>query len=189
MPEEGCVYYQSRVVETFMSNIIGSANDILCGNRVLVVNYIEEPEINDKTGQILELHGDNALIQLDEINKKYTIPLICLENLPRRFAGILMKYSTKGLIKNWKLRYFEVWSNTLTYRVINSPVYKGEVRITPQTEIVNINDEIVPPLPYTFGIMNDQKIFRLCSDDLDVVEEMKRAIQDAINDSVMYISG
>lgn len=170
-------------------NYNNNSNDILIGNRVLIVNYIEEPEINDKTGQIIELIGDNGVLLLDENNKKITIPLICLENLPRRFAGTLMKYSTKGFLKNWKIRYFEVWSNSLTYRAENSSIYKGEVKITPQTEIVNDTGENEPPLPYSFGILNDNKVFRLCSDDFDLIEDMKRAIQDAINDSVMYVSG
>jgi hypothetical protein len=169
---------------------IDTANDILCGNRILISNYIEDPEINDKTGQVIELQGDNAMIILDESNLKLLIPLICLENLPRRFAGKLMKYSTKGIIRNWKLRYFEVWSNSLTYRPIDSPTYKGEVKITPQTEIIHqLSEEVEAPLPFSFGILNGMKVFRLCCEDEDVVEEMKRAIQDAINDSVMYITG
>ena len=170
--------------------LLDTVNDILCGNRIIIVNYIEDPDINDRTGQILELNGDNATIILDETNAKLLIPLICLENLPRRFAGKLMKYSTKGIIKNWKVRYFEVWSSSLTYRPLNSSVYKGEVKITPQTEIIHqLDDEVEAPLAYSFGILNDMKVFRLCCEDQDVIEEMKRAIQDAINDSVMYISG
>ena len=170
----------------------GVSDEILCGNRVIVVNFIENPDTNGMTGQVVELTGDSASVVFDESNRTANIPVVCLENLPRRFAGTMMKYSTKGLLKNWKIRYMEVWSNTLTYREENSAIYKGELNITPQTEIVAdtyTTKRETPPLPYSFGIMNDGKVFRICSDDAQDVEEMKRAIQDAINDSVMYISG
>jgi hypothetical protein len=173
---------QSRVV----------SDEILCGNRVVVVNFIEKPEIDGLTGQVTELSGDNARVTFDESGTIANIPVVCLENLPRRFAAIMMKYSTKGFLRNWKSRYIEVWSNSLTYREESSPVYKGELNITPQTELVvdtYTTARETPPLAHSFGIMNEGKVFRICSDDENAVEEMRRAIQDAINDSVMYISG
>jgi hypothetical protein len=175
---------------------MSAANDIFCGNRIVIVKDFEEPEHNNQTGQIVELDGENALIKLDDSTEKIKLPLICLENLPRRYAGVFMKYSTKGILKNWKSRYLEVWSNTLTYRPIHSPVYKGEVRIDSQTEI----DETIPggggigvaidvPLPFSFGIRNQNQIFWICSDNEESIEGLKRALQEAINDSVMYING
>jgi hypothetical protein len=177
------------------------SNEILCGNRVVIVNYFQEPELNDQTAQILELDGDNALIQVDNptagAQQKIKIPLICLENLPRRYAGVFMKYSTKGLLKNWKSRYLEVWSNTLTYRPLNSPIYKGEVRIDSQTEIEMLGTTVTTtasppvseiPLPFVFGIRNQNQIFWICCESEELAEGLKRAVQEAIDESVMYIN-
>lgn len=168
-----------------------TSDEILCGNRIVVMNFIEKPKYNGMTGQVIDLLGDSAAVSMDENDQKVNIPIVCLENLPRRYAATMMKYSTKGILKNWKTRYIEVWSNTLTYREVNGTAYKGEVHITPQTEIVSDSYSTareVPPLPHSFGILNDNKVFRICSDDQHAIEEIKRAIQDAINDSVMYTS-
>lgn len=181
-----------KVITTLMMTSRVVSDDILCGNRVVVLNFIEKPEIDGLTGQVTELSGDRARVAFDEGGATANIPIVCLENLPRRFAATMMKYSTRGFLKNWRSRYIEVWSNSLTYREENSPIYKGELSISPQTEIVvdfYRTAREKPPLAYSFGIMNDGKVFRICSDDENAVEEMKRAIQDAINDSVMYISG
>lgn len=143
----------------------------------------------DEVGQIIRLDEDanEAVVLLDSSQDTVKIPICNLENLPRRFAGTLCKYSTSALVfKNWKVRYIEIWSNSLTYREENSSTYKGHVQITPTTEIITLIGKPIPPLPHTFGILNNGKIFRLCSDNEQLVEEMKRSIQDCINDAVMY---
>mmetsp|Transcript_12395 Transcript_12395/g.18791 ORF Transcript_12395/g.18791 Transcript_12395/m.18791 type:complete len:176 (+) Transcript_12395:134-661(+) len=166
------------------------SDEILCGNRVLLRAMGEEQGNSTITGQVVELKDGTASVSVDDSGQVISVPVKDLKNLPRRFAGTLMKYSTKGILKNWKVRYFEVWSNTLTYREENTPTYKGELTITPQTEIVSFEFRTPreqPPLKYAFGILNDGKVFRVCSDDAEQIEELKRALQDAINDSVMYV--
>lgn len=140
-------------------------------------------------GQILAMDEDanEATVQIDDTMTTIKVPLENLENLPRRFAGTLCKYSTTGFIfKNWKVRYFEIWSNSLTYREENSSHYKGHLQITPTTEIIACSGKPDPPFPFYFGILNDGKVFRLCSDNEQLVEEMKRSIQECINDSIVY---
>lgn len=162
------------------------------GNRVFFITQVSDIP-PDEVGQIISLNEDTseAVVKLDNAtttsHDTVQVPLDCLENLPRRFAGTLCKYSTSAIIfKNWKIRYIEVWSNSLTYREENSSNYKGHVPITPTTEIITLIGKPKPPMPHSFGILNNGKIFRLCSDNEQLVEEMKRAIQDCINDAVMY---
>ena len=143
----------------------------------------------EPVGQILRIDEteNDAIVKLDDSQAQVKVSLDCLENLPRRFAGTLCKYSTKGIIfKNWRVRYFEIWSNSLTYREEGCSKYKGHLPITPTTEIVTSTGKPIPPLPHAFGILNDGKIFRLCSENEQLVEEMKRSIQDCINDAVIY---
>ena len=141
-------------------------------------------------GQIQSVDEEKCavVVRLDESPESIKVPLHCVENLPRRFAGTLCKYSTKGIFKNWRIRYFEIWSNSLTYREENSPRYKGHLQITPTSEVVPDPGKPRPPYPYAFGILNNGKIFRICSDNEYLIEEMKRSVQDCINDAVMYES-
>lgn len=147
--------------------------------------------IEDAVGQILRMDEDEntAIVRLDDSQDTFKVPLGCVENLPRRFAGTLCKYSTTGItniFKNWRMRYFEIWSNSLTYRQEDSSDYKGHLQITPTTEIIPLTGKPIPPFPHAFGILSNGKIFRLCSDSEPLIEEMKRSIQDCINDAVMY---
>lgn len=158
------------------------------GNRVIVTNR-GDGMTEDSVGQILTMNEDenSAIVRLDDSQDTFKVPLSCIENLPRRFAGTLCKYSTSGFIfKNWRVRYFEIWSNSLTYRQENSSDYKGHLQISSSTEIIPYTGKPIPPFPHAFGILNNGKIFRLCSDNEPLVEEMKRSIQDCINDAVMY---
>lgn len=144
---------------------------------------------DEPVGQILSLdeNENTAIVRLDDSQETFKVSLSCIENLPRRFAGTLCKYSTSGFIfKNWKVRYFEIWSNSLTYRQENCSDYKGHLQITPTTEIITLAGKPFPPFPHAFGILNNGKIFRLCSDNEPLVEEMKRSIQECINDAVTY---
>jgi hypothetical protein len=162
--------------------------EILIGNRIFVVNNIENPADNGKSGQIIQLIGDKAQIEYDDGETAY-IPVVCVENLPRRFSGVMMKYSTKGILKNWKLRYFEVWSNSITYRIENDRNYKGVVMIKPNSEILyNPKDYLrkEPPLPYCLGLASEGRILWICSENEQQINDLKLALQDAINDSVMF---
>lgn len=165
-------------------------DEILSGNRIYVVNNIENPNDNGKSGQIIQLVGDKAHIEFDE-GGTALINVVCLENLPRRFCGTLMKYSTTGFIRNWKIRLFEVWSSSITYRIENESKYKGVIMIKPHSEILYNFTEInnkTTPLQFSLGLQSEGKTLWMCSDSEQQILDLKLALQDAINDSVMFLS-
>ena len=124
------------------------------------------------------------------------VPLIDIELAPKRFAGIMTKYSSKGYVRNWKERVFEVWSASITYREFNTVSILGGVTLTKKSEL--ITDARIarkrdrfsgdPPHKFYCGIYEKRKTLWVSSSDQEVIEKFKVAVQEAINASVLLDS-
>ncbi len=124
------------------------------------------------------------------------VPLIDVELAPKRFAGIITKYSSKGYVRNWKERLFEVWSASITYREFNTVSILGGITLTKKSEIITDtriarkNDRFSgePPHQFYCGIYEKRKTLWVSSSDAEVIEKFKIAVQEAINASVLQDS-
>ena len=97
------------------------------------------------------------------------------------------------MIRNWKTRVFEVWSDSITYRAENSPDILGGVILSPKSEIITdgriarkrdrFPDD--PPHPYYCGIYERKKTLWVSSDSEELINKFKIDVQEAINASVM----
>ena len=173
-------------------------DEILSGNRV-VINHATKASLNGELGQVQAIRKEGggivADVLLDRTSEIVSVPFECLANLPRRFQGILSKYSSKGMVRNWKERLIEVWASSLTYREVDSAVYLGEVPITRHTEVVSLDSSAVAasdrftekPHPHYLGLHNRGATFWVCCADPSVLEALQRAVQEAVNDSILLV--
>lgn len=146
-----------------------------------------------KAGQVHEVLQGKVKVQLQNSSDLTDVPIDDLEFVPKRFAGVLTKYSSRGrFVRNWKTRWFEVWSDSLTYRAEDTTVVLGGVILTSKSEI--IEDSITskrkdrfkgdPPHEYFCGIYDSGKTLWVSSPSADLLTRFKTAIQAAINASV-----
>lgn len=150
-------------------------------------------------GQVHELAcaGDAArvkvLFQSATPNDFRIVNVNDIELVPRRFSGLLTKYSSRGrFVRNWKDRVFEVWSDSLTYRAQDTTEILGGVILTPQSEIIT-NNTIAsrsdrfkgdPPHEFFCGIYQDGRTLWISCPAEDVLNKFKLEVQEAINASV-----
>lgn len=147
-----------------------------------------------KAGQVHELVGSNEVkILFQGAAELATIDLSQVELAPKRFGGLLTKYSRNGrLVRNWKDRWFEVWSDSITYREADRTEVLGGIVLSPRSEI--ISDSIIsqrkdrftgdPPHKYFCGIYNDKRTMWVSSPSEELMNKFKLDVQQAINESI-----
>ena len=145
-----------------------------------------------RSGQIHEMQGERALVLFQGCGSTEQVATADLEFVPKRFGGLLTKYSTQGrLVRNWKTRWVEVWSDSLTYRAEGTTKVLGGVVLTRQSEIVTDGKISAqgdrfkgdPPHPFYCGVYDRGKTLWLSCPTEEMLTSFKVAIQDAINAS------
>jgi hypothetical protein len=154
-----------------------------------------------RKGQIHEINGDSIKVLFDKPISGYEVDAKGLtlvkagdiEHIPRRFVGVLTKYSSRGMIRNWKTRLFEVWADSVTYRGENEVKILGGVVLSSRSEVITDariskrSDRFPgdPPHTYYCGVYEKGKTLWVASPSEEVINKFKVALQDAINDAVI----
>ena len=146
-----------------------------------------------KAGQVHEVLQGKVKVLFQDSMDLAAVPIDDVEFVPKRFAGVLTKYSSRGrFVRNWKTRWFEVWSDSLTYRAEDTTTVLGGVILTSKSEI--IEDNIIskrkdrfkgdPPHEHYCGIYDSGKTLWVSSPSPELMSRFKREVQEAINASV-----
>jgi hypothetical protein len=143
-------------------------------------------------GQIHEIIGDSVKILYQHSNEMIQLPMSSVKLMPKRFGGTLTKYSSRGrIVRNWKSRCFEVWSDSVTYRQPDTTTVLGGIILTEQSEIVTDSSlskrsdrfKGDPPHEFLCGIYDNGHTLWVSSPSEDILNKFKSAIQAAINAS------